>query len=109
RASSARFQSLIHQGKNASPKSAAVCDSDFQLLTFQSLIHQGKNARHLDDWLPEHTELSSFNPLFIRGKMQDRPLQVLCFQGVARAKTVIPLLGVFFQSFFRGPAPPNSL
>jgi len=44
-ASGILFQSLIHQGKNASYASRR--NADQIVLEFQSLIHQGKNARHI--------------------------------------------------------------
>jgi len=43
---------------------------------FQSLIHQGKNARRDDAYSSSFGQMQSFNPLFIRGKMQDVPVGV---------------------------------
>jgi len=89
------FQSLIHQGKNASgffghvKKPSGKHSASFNPLfirgkmqaknrathprlshkQFQSLIHQGKNAREVNCSCGAALK-GSFNPLFIRGKMQ---------------------------------------
>jgi len=64
------FQSLIHQGKNAR---STITPSLLRIaMRFQSLIHQGKNASSVPGQAGEDTPLDCFNPLFIRGKMQDR-------------------------------------
>ncbi|GEM_PF-4185049 len=62
------FQSLIHQGKNASGKLGLYYRTGFEV--FQSLIHQGKNARKGEVQELDGDNIGSFNPLFIRGKMQ---------------------------------------
>ena len=90
-----KFQSLIHQGKNASSKMGIVlrfvggvsipyssgekCKAlsegkrpETLNYVFQSLIHQGKNASGFFGHVkkPSGKHSASFNPLFIRGKMQ---------------------------------------
>jgi len=63
------FQSLIHQGKNASAHPRTMVLPTLRRPVFQSLIHQGKNASALEGEI-NLTKMNSFNPLFIRGKMQ---------------------------------------
>jgi len=65
------FQSLIHQGKNASSGGSPLPESTIVGM-FQSLIHQGKNASANAEVRWESNDgAMGFNPLFIRGKMQE--------------------------------------
>ena len=66
----ALFQSLIHQGKNASNAAGRPHSNVLGRKMFQSLIHQGKNARTKKRERKIFISSLCFNPLFIRGKMQ---------------------------------------
>ena len=119
-------------GKNCK-KEYVGCPHILSML-FQSLIHQGKIARislHRDKsqksircfnplFIREKLQgdaadrgdvslCRSFNPLFIREKLQVWPLQILYFQGVAKAKTVTPSSGAFFDTFLSASERPKSL
>jgi len=86
------FQSLIHQGKIARTlQRFSVCI--FRTAVFQSLIHQGKiasvaKARNL---YKAAIDYLSFNPLFIRGKLQGRP-------GAAQRKTSKQTVSIPYSS-----------
>ena len=82
-----QFQSLIHQGKNASHGLRRQMVHRYIKEPFQSLIHQGKNARSISKHSVRSNSRCRFNPLFIRGKMQalirgrwsSRPSGARCF------------------------------
>jgi len=66
---SKEFQSLIHQGKIARMAPAPVIRTTPPV--FQSLIHQGKIASGQRGRKRRGRSCGSFNPLFIREKLQD--------------------------------------